>query len=114
MLRGGFVRIFGIHMLYVWFTDGTLTSFVNSSNNDSQERKTANGTSVTFRDLTRQLYRTLLPSTAAKGVRRCIGFARRRVGRGGRFVSFFTLLNCFVYFHTYVFRSARHCKINFF
>lgn len=66
--------------------DTALSSFARSSSNDSQERKITSGTSTAFRDLTRHLYRTLLPSTAAKGVRRCIGFARRRVGRGGRII----------------------------
>lgn len=66
--------------------EGALSSFSRSTGDGSEDKKTASTTSTVFRDLTRHFYRTLLPSTAAKGVRRCIGFARRRVGRGGRII----------------------------
>lgn len=47
---------------------------------------TDSGPTSLTRDLTRSFYRTFLPSSAAKGVRRCIGYARRRIGRGGRVI----------------------------
>uniref|UniRef100_F1KR20 Enhancer of polycomb-like protein n=1 Tax=Ascaris suum TaxID=6253 RepID=F1KR20_ASCSU len=43
-------------------------------------------TSAVSKDPSLRFYKTFLPSSTNKGVRRCIGYARRRVGRGGRII----------------------------
>uniref|UniRef100_A0A915B368 Enhancer of polycomb-like protein n=1 Tax=Parascaris univalens TaxID=6257 RepID=A0A915B368_PARUN len=43
-------------------------------------------TSSISKDPSLRFYKTFLPSSTNKGVRRCIGYARRRVGRGGRII----------------------------
>lgn len=52
----------------------------------SRLHASTDGNMAAAKDLSQRFYRTLLPSTAARGFRRCIGFARRRVGRGGRII----------------------------
>ncbi|VDM37413.1 unnamed protein product [Toxocara canis] len=43
-------------------------------------------TSAICKDPSLRFYKTFLPSSTTKGVRRCIGYARRRAGRGGRII----------------------------
>ncbi|VDK49668.1 unnamed protein product [Anisakis simplex] len=65
---------------------GHAPSLLRSSAINHSATSNTQPSALTCKDASLRFYKTYLPSLSTKGARRCIGYARRRVGRGGRII----------------------------